>query len=77
MMGEMMSRIDRGRHFLDRSAVEKISTGNQNIKVYKPGDGACADPWVWTYLAACLATFLGYDEAREVVKMVRYGEAGS
>lgn len=29
-----------------------------------------AEAWVWTYLAACLATGVGYDEARAVVEIV-------
>jgi len=38
---------------------------------------AASDPcpntqgWAWTYLTACLATAVGYDEAREVVNQVQ------
>jgi hypothetical protein len=63
---------ERGRHFLDRAVIEKISIGSRTLKIYQPGDGECSDAWVWTYLAACLATFLGYDDAREVVRVVKY-----
>lgn len=67
----------RGGHFLDREVVGKISTGSKILKIYLPGDGTCSDAWVWTYFTACLATFLGYDESRAVVSMVKYGEAES
>lgn len=68
-------RASRGAlHFLDRFVVGKISIGSKVDKIYRPGDGACADAWAWTYLTACLATYVGYDEAREVVRLVKYAE---
>jgi hypothetical protein len=60
-----------GHHFLDREVVEKISIGSDVLKIYRPGEGACADAWVWTYLVACLTTCEGYDGAREIVDSVR------
>jgi hypothetical protein len=67
----------RGRHFLERGKVGRISTGSRSLKIYLPGDGAHCDAWAWTFLTACLATFVSYDEARAVVNRVRYGEVGS
>lgn len=33
--------------------------------------GTDTESWVWTFLRAALATGVGYDEAREVVKFVQ------
>jgi hypothetical protein len=62
----------RGRHCLDRTTIEKISTGSKTMKIYLPGDGVCGGAWAWTFLTACLATFCGYDDARAVVDQVKY-----
>ena len=65
-----------GRGFLDRSVIEKISTGSKVLKICQGGGGSgmYSEAWAWTYLTACLAVLLGYDEAREVVDVVRYQE---
>lgn len=60
-----------GTGFLDRRLVAQISVGGRADKIYMPGDGEHGEAWAWTYLVACLATSLGYDESREVVRMVR------
>jgi hypothetical protein len=65
-----------GTGFLDRRLVARISVGDRVDKIYRPGDGEHAEAWAWSYLVACLATALGYDEAREVVRMV-YQEEGA
>jgi hypothetical protein len=33
--------------------------------------GADTESWVWTFLRAALATGVGYDEAREIVRTVQ------
>lgn len=63
----------RGLQVLDRSRVARVSTGTRADKIYRPGEAEGSAAWVWTYLGACLATCLGYDEARQVVEVVRYG----
>jgi len=66
------SRGGRGTGFLDRSVIARISVGDKVDKIYHPGDGSHGEAWAYTYLVACLATFLGFDEARQVVLMVKY-----
>ena len=52
---------------LDPTVVARVPvTGNER----RTRRGEDSDPWVWTYLVACLATGLGYDEARAVVAVV-------
>ena len=36
--------------------------------------GPNSEAWLWTYLKAVLATAIGYDEAREVVKILQFPE---
>jgi hypothetical protein len=55
------------REVLDPAVVARVPTRGHAYAVKSSQD---AEPWAWSYLAACLATALGYDEARAVVLFV-------
>jgi hypothetical protein len=51
--------------------VSQISLEN---RLNPGGEGASANGecWVWSFLKACLAPLVGYDEARAIVQDVQY-----
>jgi len=62
--------------FLDPEIVRMISLENR----FSPGgEGSTAntEPWVWGFLKACLATAVGYDEARAIVQDVQQSRTES
>lgn len=50
----------------DRAVVSQVTVLRTNRAHHNSREG-----WVWTYLRACLACAVGYDEAREIVDDVR------
>ena len=54
------------RPVFDRAVVSQVTVLRTNRAHHNSREG-----WVWTYLRACLACSVGYDEAREVVDDVR------
>ena len=59
-----------GGRYLNLAVIEQIPAQTRHNQ-------AASDPcpntqgWAWTYLTACLATAVGYDEARKVINQVQ------
>ena len=51
---------------LDADVVARVPAHGHAYRVKTDQD---VEAWVWGYLTACLATGVGYDEARDVVTM--------
>jgi hypothetical protein len=54
--------------FLDPEIIRKIPLADYANRTTSKTN---TEGWVWTYLKACLATEIGYEEARAVVREVQ------